>query len=83
MPMKCSGFDSSSSALNYTKKRMWIVMVNGFMYIYIMHFKGNVKISSHLTTQDRLLTPISGLYPFLTPKCTLSYPFFFVDQAYI
>ena len=27
--------------------------------------------------------PISGLYPFLTPKCTLSYPFFFVDQAYI
>ena len=26
------------------------------------------------TTAD---TPISGLYPFLTPKCTLSYPFFF------
>ncbi len=27
--------------------------------------------------------PISGLYPFLTPKCTLSYPKQFVDRAYI
>ena len=30
-----------------------------------------------------LFAPISGLYPFLTPKCPISYPFFFVDQAYI
>ncbi len=26
---------------------------------------------------DEAEAPISGLYPFLTPKCTLSYPFFF------
>ena len=63
MPMKkCSGFDSSS-ALNYTKKRMWIAMVNGFMYIYIMHFGGDVKTSSHLTTQDRLLS-----FHFFSPR---------------
>ncbi len=32
------------------------------------------KIVSADKTSPR--TPISGLYPFLTPKCTLSYPFF-------
>ena len=34
-------------------------------------------ISEEGANLSGLKAPISGLYPFLTPKCTLSYPFFF------
>ena len=55
MPMKCTEFDISC-ALNYTKKRMWIAMVNGFMYIYKV-FGGELKLILDIAHFDYSIHP--------------------------